>query len=210
MTVGVVVPAHNEARNLASVLGAITAAAGVDELVVVADACQDATAAIASRYGHVIQIAAGDKGTAMAAGLAALNTSHVLFCDADLDGLQPGHITALTGLPPLDGQLVGVRGDVPLPILAANLPSLSGERRLPVDVARRAGLAGAGWEAETRLNALVARLRLPWRQVVLRGVSNPTKAARSPMGWAGEMIDVAAAGLTYGPELIRYTVRPNG
>lgn len=210
MTVGVVVPAHNEASRLAAVLKAVCAAQGVDELVVVADACEDQTAAIAAQYGHVVRIDAGNKGTAMAAGLAVLTASHVLFCDGDLEGLQPGHVTALATLAPLDGQLVGVRGDVPVPALAANVPSLSGERRLPVDVAARAALAGAGWEAETRLNALVARLGLPWRQVVLRGVTNPTKAARSPLRWAGEMIDVAAAGLTYGPELLRYTVRPNG
>jgi hypothetical protein len=46
--------------------------------------------------------------------------------------VQPQHIYGLATLPRWDGQLVGPRGDIPAKALAMNLPSLSGEQRLPL------------------------------------------------------------------------------
>jgi len=74
---GVVVPAHDEAELLPACLAALRSAAdaaGVPvRLLVVADACTDATAAVAAAAGaEVIPIRARNVGAARAAGLARL------------------------------------------------------------------------------------------------------------------------------------------
>jgi glycosyltransferase involved in cell wall biosynthesis len=202
MTTDVVVCAHNEASTIIGVLAAIRAAPGVGQIVVVADACSDATATLAHEYAEVVVIAAADKGTAMARGLERVESSLVLFCDADLTGLLPGHVVALLGADPQGGQVVGLiapKGP------AAVLPPLSGERRLPADLARSAGLDGSGWRAETLLNVAVAKARVGWHHLILRGVTNPTR----PRNWPGELAHVGAATLDYGPELIGYMAHPD-
>ena len=75
--VGVVVPAHNEEKLLPACLAALREAAGLApvpvDVLVVADACTDATAAVAAAHGaQVIGIRARNVGAARAAGLAAL------------------------------------------------------------------------------------------------------------------------------------------
>jgi glycosyltransferase involved in cell wall biosynthesis len=74
---GVVVPAHNEEELLPACLAALREAAGVAgvpvRLLVVADACTDATAAVAAAGGaEVIRIRARNVGAARAAGMARL------------------------------------------------------------------------------------------------------------------------------------------
>jgi glycosyltransferase involved in cell wall biosynthesis len=210
MSVGVVVPARDEAARISGVLSAVVASGAVVSLVTVCDSCTDATEQIAARYGDTLTIDAADKGTAMAAGLATVTAELVLFLDADLVGFTAGHVAALAALPPAAGQLVGMIPKLPGVTVQANLPSFAGQRRLPVSVAARAGLDGAGWEAETRLNATVARLGLPWDQIVLEAVSNPTKATARPLGWVGQAVEMAAAVATYGPALARYATHPQG
>lgn len=201
MKITVVVPAHNEAPRIGAVLAAINGSPAVGNVIVVADDCTDRTEAIGMSYqGIVVRINARTKGTAMAAGLRYVEGDHVLFVDADLSGLQPAHVTALSTLPPMAGMLVGVRGDVPRPL--AYLPSVSGERRLPVNFARALRLAGSGWRTETMINAAVAKARLPHSQIVLRGVSNPTKIG--PVKTPKEWTSVALASVAAAPELIRY------
>jgi glycosyltransferase involved in cell wall biosynthesis len=74
---GVVVPAHDEEELLPACLTALRSAAGVAgvpvRLLVVADACTDATAAVAAAGGaEVIRIRARNVGAARAAGMATL------------------------------------------------------------------------------------------------------------------------------------------
>jgi glycosyltransferase involved in cell wall biosynthesis len=74
---GVVVPAHNEEELLPACLAALRKAAGAAgvpvRLLVVADACTDATAAVAAAAGaEVIRIRARNVGAARAAGMARL------------------------------------------------------------------------------------------------------------------------------------------
>ncbi len=74
---GVVVPAHNEEELLPACLTALRSAAGAAglpvRLLVVADACTDATAAVAAAGGaEVVRIRARNVGAARAAGMARL------------------------------------------------------------------------------------------------------------------------------------------
>lgn len=211
----VIVCAHNEQPYIGDVLDAIVQAPSLGQLIVVADNCDDYTASIAAGYTtEVIPIAAQDKGTAMATGLGQVQTEHVCFIDADLSGLRPEHVEALLTLEPLRGQVVGIRGEsvagTPIPRPLGLLPSLSGERRLPTDLATSVRLAGQGWKAETLINAAVARARLPWRHVMLWGVANRSKAIRSPLAWTDEVVRVGVATAQNLPALVRYQTHPNG
>lgn len=203
----IVVVAHNEAPRIGSVLDAITAA-DVGRLIVVCDSCTDGTEQVAARYSdQILPVQLGNKGSAMATGLAWVDTDAVLFLDADLVGLQPGHVQALAMLPPNDGMLVGITtgwfGETVARILG-RLPSVSGQRRVPTGFARSIPLAGSGWEAETLINVAAVKQGLLHRQVVLRGVRNPTTVVQSPLGWLGKIGHMAEVSVRYGPELVRY------
>ena len=208
-----IVPAHNESTRILPVLEAIRASGAVNELVTVADACTDNTAEIASRFGHVVEIGAHDKGTALAAGLELVTTPAVVLIDADLKGLAPEHVTALATRGPSNGMLVGIRGLTPwgtrVPTIVGALPSISGERRVPTAFARRLRLDGAGWRSETLINAAAARARLPRAHIMLWGVSNTSKVARTPLGWAVELAKVGLVNLELAPELARYAAGLN-
>nr|WP_314484467.1 glycosyltransferase [uncultured Pseudomonas sp.] len=92
--IGVVIPAHNEARRLGRCLKAACAAAQhaataghhVDILVVL-DRCTDGTAAVARRHGvHTLEIEAGNVGVARRAGaqwMIARGATWLACTDAD-------------------------------------------------------------------------------------------------------------------------------
>lgn len=102
--VGVVIPAHNEQSLLPACLTSVRRAAQVLDrmpvhLVVVADACRDATASVARRAGAaVVTISARSVGAARAAGVrevlrrtAPLDPADVWLATTDADSVVPGH-----------------------------------------------------------------------------------------------------------------------
>lgn len=103
----VCIPAHDEAETVAQVVGPVVALADlgvVDEVVVVADGCGDATAFLAASAGaRVIETSEGrpgrpgGKGQAMAIGLRATSGDVVVFLDADVVGFHGGFVTGLLG-----------------------------------------------------------------------------------------------------------------
>lgn len=197
MSVDVVIAAHNEGSTISAVLAAVSGARSISGAIVVADACTDDTADAAKGAGHVIEIDAGDKGTAMAAGLAAVGSDLVLFLDADLDGLTSDHVDALATAPPLGGMVVGLRDGAN----ASGLPPLSGERRLPTQFARTIPMAGQGYRVELVIDAAVARAGLPHHHYAMRGVSNPIRPWRHPLMWA----DLAVFAAVHAPAMVLYT-----
>jgi glycosyltransferase involved in cell wall biosynthesis len=193
----VVIPAHNEADTIALTLLA-TDTQSVSDRVVVADNCTDLTASVARALGaRVIEITAGDKGSAMAAGVAAVADDLVLFLDADLRGLRPVHVEALATFAPLDGMVVGLRDGAK----SSGLPPISGERRLPTKFAKKLKLAGLGYRAELAIDAAVAKAGLAHRHYAMKGVTNPTREARHPLMYA----DLAFYALVHLPALALYT-----
>jgi hypothetical protein len=147
---------------------------------VVVNACTDDTAAVAAAHGAEVFTSYGaDKGLAMSVGAWVTQTERVLFCDADLKGLTPTHVDAMLTARPLAGQLCGLT-DTPAVGLTKLLPPITGQRRLPTKFARSLSLSGSGYGAELRIDAKVGRAGLPHRTVILRGVTNPTRAVRDP------------------------------
>lgn len=208
----VVIPAHDEAATVGAVVRACRDAPSVSSVIVVADNCTDGTADQAHRAGAdlvVELVGPGDKGTAMAAGLAQVTTDDVVFVDADLVGLAWQHVEYLATAPPYRGQLCGLR-DEPYTWGQKRLPPITGERRLPTMVARGVDLPGSGYRAETLLNAAVGAARLPHRTVVLVGVKNPTRLTRQPLSWLLMWGDLALLALVKLPALIGYVIHPDG
>ena len=92
-----VIPAWNEATTVGAVVYAALDARRVDDVVVVDNASTDATAAAAAAHGaRVVREPRPGKGEALRAGVAAVaDADVVVFLDADLVGLRPGHIDDL-------------------------------------------------------------------------------------------------------------------
>jgi cellulose synthase/poly-beta-1,6-N-acetylglucosamine synthase-like glycosyltransferase len=83
--ISVLIPAHNDADVLRECLDAVRAQTlPVDEIVVVADSCTDATVAVAESYGAVVvETEQGGKAASQDVGLAYV-TGDILICiDAD-------------------------------------------------------------------------------------------------------------------------------
>jgi hypothetical protein len=120
-----------------------------------------------------------------------------------LQGLTVEHVYLMFTLPPLDGQLCGLV-DTPAVGLTKYMPPITGQRRLPTDLARTLPLAGSGYETELRIDAALGKRGTPHRTAVLVGVTNPTNAAASPWRFARMVGSVAAASVYLAPELAMY------
>jgi hypothetical protein len=102
ITIGVVIPAFNEAENLNGVLATIQATDWLAQVVIVNDGSSDDTLQIvracAERDMRVqvvdLPINRGKAG-AMLAGVQTLQTDLVIFLDADLINLKPQHLMSL-------------------------------------------------------------------------------------------------------------------
>jgi len=92
--VSLIIPAHNEAENITAVLRVAVKSKLVDEILVVADACQDNTANIAKKFKVKVlerQTSQG-KGSAMIEGVKTVKGDIIMFADADLENLTTRHI----------------------------------------------------------------------------------------------------------------------
>ena len=204
----VVVCAHNESATIGPILDVISKSDRVGNLIVVADACDDDTANIASKHtSSVEEIRYRNKGSAMFAGLQHVKTGRVAFIDADIRNLTSYHVDQLLSTCP-KGQSVGLyEWNSP----AMWMPPISGNRCIPTGVAHSANLYNSGWEAEHRINAVIGRYGLPWHHFVLDGVGHDSKIVKGhPVGWAKTMFQVFGAIGRFGPDLLNYVTYPGG
>ncbi|MFA5029465.1 MAG: glycosyltransferase family 2 protein [Patescibacteria group bacterium] len=114
--ISLIIPAHNEADNIASVLKVVTKVEELDEILVIADACTDKTAKVAEKFKVKVlkRPTSQGKGSAMTAGVKATSGNIIMFADADLENLTTSHIKQVLR-PVLNGQAtmsVGLRDRV--------------------------------------------------------------------------------------------------
>src|SRR5690606_19233858 len=97
MRVAAIIPAYNEERTIGEVLKVLRGCPEVDEVVVVSDGSTDRTAEVAAGHGAEVVVLEENvgKGGAMRAGAAHTQAEVLLFIDADLIGLRPGHVRSL-------------------------------------------------------------------------------------------------------------------
>jgi polyisoprenyl-phosphate glycosyltransferase len=209
-----VIPAWNESATVGAVVYAALDARLVDAVVVVDNASTDGTAAVAAAHGaRVVHEPIPGKGEALRTGVAAAGAASVLvFLDADLVGLRPGHVDRLVSAV-ASGEVdmaCGMfdRGPVVNRVLRATLPVLTGQRalrralfdRLHEDDVR-------GWRVEAALNSLVAQQGLVRRVEVLPGLWHRTKEeklATPARGHATKLAMLASACWGY----VRVGLRP--
>ncbi|GFN22643.1 MAG: glycosyltransferase family 2 protein [Thermoanaerobacteraceae bacterium] len=167
MKVTAVIPAYNEAATIGSVIEVLRRVPLVDEIIVVSDGSEDATAEVARKQGaRVIELAENcGKGVAMVRGAREARGEVLIFLDADLEGLTPEHVENLLN-PVLQGEAemtIGVfaRGRCLTDWAQVIAPHLSGQRAMPRALFLGAGIEDSRFEVEVMLST-VARRR-GWR-----------------------------------------------
>jgi hypothetical protein len=131
-----IVPAYNEAQNIANVLTVLKRVPEIDEIIVVDDGSEDNTADVARQLGVMVtQLPTNQgKGAAMMRGAQLARGDIVLFLDADLVGLTVPHVQQL--LEPIcrgdTDATVGIfeGGRISTDWAQAVAPFLSGQRAL--------------------------------------------------------------------------------
>jgi len=184
-TVGVVIPAYNEANNLFVVLNTVCTTEWIQQIVVVDDGSRDATFEVAQRVAeHDNRLVAirlpqnQGKAAAMLAGVQALHTDLVIFLDADLMGVTPLHLQQLTNLQKSDSCEMAVAvfqvGRVITNIPQHLIPQLSGQRCLWREQAEQAliPLTADRYGAEAGLTIYAKRHHWKIRKIIWRGVTH--------------------------------------
>ena len=97
-----IIPAYNEAERIKQVLDTLLQIPELDAIVVVDDGSEDETGSVVASYlprDDRLRLIAlprnRGKGAAMEAGVLACQEEQILCLDADLIGLQAGHVRAL-------------------------------------------------------------------------------------------------------------------
>lgn len=202
--VAAVIPAHNEEQTVASVVAAAQQARWVDEVIVVDNASSDATAQAAAEQGaRVVTEPVAGKGEAMRTGVAATDAEVIVFLDADLVGLTPGHVDALVeALFDGAGMACGLfdRGPALNPIFVHGLPTLTGERALRRELFEALAPEFAhGYRIEAALNSLAKERGLPVVRFVCPGLwHRPKEKKLGPVqGFAAKVSMLLTAALAY-------------
>ncbi len=178
MQVTCIIPAYNEAEDIAAVVAAARGCDQVTEIIVVSDGSTDETARRAAAAGadRVLVLPRNrGKGGAVAAAVPHARGEILLLLDADLRGLRPAHLSRLLA-PVRAGRAemaVGVFTDDPL---HGMLPCLSGQRSLRRRLLRNPeALAGTGFGFELALDRLARREGARTVAVPLEGVAHRRK-----------------------------------
>lgn len=134
--VSVIIPAHNETKNIGLILDIACRSNLVDEIIVVDDGSDDDTRLIARKYTpHVITLPKNSgKATAMDVGVSAAKNEIITFLDADIIGYTTEKLDSII-IPVLDGRyemFAGLRDKKLFWInkIARITPIISGERTL--------------------------------------------------------------------------------
>lgn len=185
----VLIPAYNEAANVARVVGSARAV-GYD-VWVVDDGSSDPTARIARAAGAEVLVLSENrgKGGAVFAGAAHLTAPVVVLLDADLLGLTPDHIRALAE-PVLAGSATMTRGVFSggrwRTTAAQRLtPQLNGQRAVLRDYLLEVpGLADSRYGLEVAITEHAKRAGWRVLDVPLAGVSQVMKEEKRGF-WPG-------------------------
>jgi len=193
-TIGVVIPAFNEADNLHRVLDAVCAVDWIEQIVVVDDGSTDGTFNVVEHYVNHDKRALAihlpqnqGKAGAMLAGVRALGTDLAIFLDADLVGVKDIHLQTLyqpvmTGLSQMT-VAVFRHGGLLTDASHYFAPNLSGQRCLWRQEAEEAlmPLEHTRFGVETGLTLHAKRQNWRVQRIVWRGVTHRMKEQKRNM-----------------------------
>ncbi len=200
MKIAAIVPAFNEEKTIGGVLSVLTRLQEIAEVIVVDDGSTDRTGQVAESFGvSIIQLPENrGKGGAVKAGLDSTQAGVILFLDADLVGLNQGHVRQLLA-PVLSGSAdmsIGLfeSGRMATDLAQKVAPYLTGQRvvrRTVLEQVNDLDITRFGFEIA--LTRLADALRLPVAEVQLHNLTHVTKeekmgllkgfAARLRMYW---------------------------
>jgi glycosyltransferase involved in cell wall biosynthesis len=194
------IPAYNESVRIGAVLDAVLGHPLLADVLVIDDGSTDDTYAIARAKGAQVIRTSGNLGKtkALALGLQAVETSHIVLIDADLIGLTAQALSALID-PVLGGAAsasISLRGNAPRTWRLIGIDYISGERVIPHALLtgqqdRLADLPRFGFEVF--LNRLLISQNTPIAIVPWPGVASPSKASKRGV-LAGLWADVTMMG----------------
>lgn len=194
------IPAYNEAANIAGVLQVVADMPDFHDIIVVDDGSTDSTAEVAASFGvRVIRLAQNQgKGGAIAAGLKASDSPFLTLLDADLVGLQPKHVRLLAQ-PVLNGEAamsmgIFTSGRLPTDWAQKIAPSITGQRVLRRELLESMpDLENTRFGVDLALTKHAKRLNVPVVEVLLQDLTQKMKeeklglargaAARLKMYW---------------------------
>lgn len=180
-TCTILIPAYNEADTIEAVVH-VALRSGLGSVLVVDDGSADGTAAAARLAGaDVAELYSNlGKGGAVAAGLERVDSEVIVLVDADLVGLTPEHLRALT-LPVSSGEVemtrgVFVGGRWHTTAAQRLTPQLSGQRAVRRELLLRVPrLAATRFGIEVAITDTARREGWCCRDVRLEGVSQVLK-----------------------------------
>jgi glycosyltransferase involved in cell wall biosynthesis len=177
MSVTVIIPALNTEATIMPIIDAWVNHPAVDRVLVCVDwATTDNTLAIA-KDKDVITLThptMQGKGQCVNVGLNMTDSAYVAFCDSDIRGLSPDHISLLIA----DSLLESNTMTLGIPDMPANYPKdrawawpwVTGQRCLPTDVVRPLHLHG--YLMETQINTAAKHAETKVRLERLIGVKS--------------------------------------
>lgn len=184
MKIAAIIPAYNEEGRISTVLDAATQSDRVDEVIVVDDGSSDRTAEVASTHNGVRVVrhqTNKGKGAALKTGLDTTDADILLFIDADLVGLKPGHVDELVQ-PLIEDEDLAMTtsrfaGGRPATNISQRLaPILNSQRAL-----RRSFLetvpdfSRSGFGVETIITKHARKSKAKVKEILLEGVSQVLK-----------------------------------
>jgi glycosyltransferase involved in cell wall biosynthesis len=213
--VAAIIPAWNEAETIGPVIAAARQARTVAEVIVVDNGSADDTAEVAAVHGATVVFEPiQGKGEAMRRGVEATAASIIVFLDADLLGLRPGHVDRLVSriLRGRADMACGLcdRGSFRNTLQLHHLPVLSGQRALRRELFEALEPNEAsGYKVEAALNSLVAQRKLRRHLQILTGVRHRTKEekAKNPVtGFLRKLVMLLSACWSYASFKFRHRV----
>ena len=178
--VDVIIPARNEQKTIANVLGPLTHHPRIGRIIVAIDPeTTDETEYVVDAYSLrtglcVAHAPESGKGQVVKFALQMYaDSNRVMFCDADITGLTYEHITAITES--TNSQVIGVP-DLPsnYPITVHTFtayPWVSGQRCVPLDIVWDLNLHG--YLMEVQINEAIKEAKLGTDLVLCKGLISP-------------------------------------
>lgn len=209
MNVSAIIPAYNEEKTIDNVLKVLNSSSLVDEIIVVSDGSEDATADSAQEYNSVITIDLlhnRGKGGAVIAGLKRSKNDIILILDADLIGLTEQHVQQLLK-PVSKGETkmaIGVfeKGRVATDFAQKVAPFLSGQRAMKRELLENiSDLDLTRFGIEVALHQYVDEHNIPTVEVQLPDLSHVMKEEKLGL-WKG----IWARAIMYF-EIFKYVLR---
>jgi len=182
MRVSAIIPAYNEEKRIGNVIQSAMKCKLITDIIVVDDGSEDRTFEEASTYDvKVIKLSKNQgKGEALKNALLYCDSEIVIFLDADLIGLNPGHIESLIF------PLINTDTEMTIGIFNSGrfftswhqklTPSLSGQRAFKGDLIQDImNLEMSGYNAEMAITKLIREKNIKVEHILLEDISHVIK-----------------------------------